>query len=306
MSTAPAPALLVEPTSIERCLTTLRRTPAGLVTDIDGTVSAIAPTPAEAVVTADARQALERLARRLALVAVISGRAASAGEAMVGVPDLVYIGNHGMERCHRGVPWAHPGAAASVDAMTKALDEVAAAARATGCDHGLIVENKGLSGTVHYRLAPEPEAARAALLPLAAAAATRHGLVVTEGRLIVELRPNIVVNKGTALVDLVAEHRLRGVVFLGDDLTDVDGFVALRQLRQAGEVATLRVGVLGAETHPRVAEEIDVAVPGVPACAALLAAVADALDADAGAAGHGLPASGESAGQPVDRRRPDR
>ena len=270
----------VEREVVDRCLATLRQVPAGLVTDIDGTISAIAPTPAEAVVDEQARQALRRLAERLALVAVISGRAAAAGAAMVGLPEITYVGNHGMERSLRGVPWAHPGAAASAQAVAAALAEVATAAQAAGHGDGVIVEDKRLSGTVHYRLAPDPEAARAVLLPLAVAAAARHGLVVTEGRLIVELRPNIVVNKGTAIVDLVAEHRLRGVVFLGDDLTDVDGFVALRTLREAGEVATLRVGVLGAETHPRVLEEIDVAVRGVPACAALLAAVADGLEAE--------------------------
>jgi trehalose 6-phosphate phosphatase len=188
-----------------------------------------------------------------------------------------------MERSDRGVPWAHPAAAASATAITAALEEVATAVPQDA--DWLIVENKGLSGTVHYRLAPDPEAARAALLPLAAAAAARYGLVITEGRLIVEVRPNIVVNKGTAIVDLIAAHRLRGVAFFGDDLTDVDGFVALRALREAGEVATLRVGVFGAETHPRVREETDVGVVGVPACARLLAAIADGLEAPAATVG---------------------
>jgi trehalose 6-phosphate phosphatase len=278
--TSSAPAG-VEPETVERCLATLRRAPAGLVTDIDGTISAIAPTPAEAVVEETARRALRRLAERLALVAVMSGRAAAVGAAMVEVPELIYVGNHGMERSHRGAAWTHPGAAAGAGALAAALAEVASAAQEIGRDEGVIVEDKGLSGTVHYRLAPDPEAARAFLLPLAVAAANRHGLVVTEGRLIVELRPNVVVNKGTAVVDLVAEHRLRGIVFLGDDLTDVDAFVALRTLREAGEVAALRVGVLGAETPPRVREEIDVAVRGVPACVALLAAVAEGLAAEA-------------------------
>lgn len=275
----PSPWPAVDPAVVARVLETLRRAPAGLVTDIDGTISAIAATPEEATVEPAAREALRRLASRLALVGVVSGRAAAAGRAMVGLDEIAYVGNHGMERLHRGTTWAHPGAAAGAGGLTAALAEVEAGARSAGADAGLLIENKGLSGTVHYRLAADPAAARATLLPLAVAAAARHGLVVTEGRLIAELRPNVVVNKGTALVDLVAEHRLRGVVFLGDDLTDVDGFVALRTLREAGEVATLRVGVLAAETPPRVREEIDVAVPGVAACAALLGAVADGLEA---------------------------
>lgn len=269
----------VDPGTLARCLETLRRAPAGLVTDIDGTISVIAATPDEARVEAAAAAALRRLAARLALVAVVSGRAAAAGRAMVGLDELLYVGNHGMERLYRGVTRTHQGAAAGAGVLAAALAEVEAGARALGADDGLLLENKVLSGTVHYRLAADPEAARATLLPLAAAAAERHGLVVTEGRLIVELRPRVRVNKGTALVDLVAEHRLRGVVFLGDDLTDVDGFVALRTLREAGEVAALRVGVLAAETPQRVREEIDAAVPGVAACAALLEAVADGLDA---------------------------
>ena len=269
----------VDPGTLARCLETLRRAPAGLVTDIDGTISVIAATPDEARVEEAAAAALGRLAARLALVAVVSGRAAAAGRAMVGLDELLYVGNHGMERLYRGVTRTHQGAAVGAGGLAAALAEVEVGARALGADDGLLLENKVLSGTVHYRLAADPEAARATLLPLAAAAAERHGLVVTEGRLIVELRPRVRVNKGTALVDLVAEHRLRGVVFLGDDLTDVDGFVALRTLREAGEVAALRVGVLAAETPQRVREEIDAAVPGVAACAALLEAVADGLDA---------------------------
>ncbi len=269
----------VDAETLRRCLATLRHAPAGLVTDIDGTVSAIAATPTEARVDERAWRALQRLASHLAVVSVISGRAAVDGEAMVGLPEMIYIGNHGMERLHRGTRWAHPGALASQAGITAALAEIAVTAARQGDDDGMIVENKGLSGTIHYRLAADQDAARSALLPLAVAAANRHGLVVTEGRLIVEIRPSIVVNKGTALVDLVSEYRLQGIIFLGDDLTDVDAFVALRSLRDDDALDTLRVGVLGAETHPRVGEEIDVAVPGVAACAALLEAIADSLDA---------------------------
>ena len=270
--------------AVEQCLATLGHAPAGLITDIDGTISEIAPTPGAAFVSDAVRQTLIRLARRLTLVAVVSGRAASAGAAMVGVEDMIYIGNHGMERRHRDEPWIHPGAATSREAMAAALNEIAAEARAGGHDDGMAVENKELSGTVHYRLAPDPAAARAALLPLVTTIATRHGLIVTEGRLIIELRPSIVVNKGTAIVDLVAEHRLRGVVFIGDDLTDVDGFVALRTLRDEDEIATLRVGVVAAETPRAVSDESDVTVDGVPAVTTLLAALADRLDAGAGGA----------------------
>ena len=124
----------------------------------------------------------------------------------------------------------------------------------------LLVENKGVTGTIHYRLAPDQIAAAALLEPLARAAATRHGLRLTLGRMIFEVRPALAVNKGTAIRELAQDLGLRGIVFFGDDVTDVDAFRALRELREAGEAATLRVGVLGPETSPTVLAEIDVSV----------------------------------------------
>jgi trehalose 6-phosphate phosphatase len=196
---------------------------------------------------------------------------------MLNVSDLIYIGNHGMERLHRDEIWHNPDAAAAITAIAAAADEVAAAFSGPEVQDWLLIENKGVSATVHYRLAPDPVTAQVLLLPVISAAAARHGVIVTEGRLIFELRPNVAINKGTALVDLVAERQLRGLIFLGDDLTDVDGFLALQQLRAAGEIEGLAIGVLGAESHPRVRETMDIGIPGVPAAAALLAAISQQL-----------------------------
>ena len=120
-------------------------------------------------------------------------------------------------------------------------------------------------------------AAAALLEPLAGAAAERHGLRVTPGRMIFEIRPALAVNKGTAIRELARDLGLRGIVFFGDDVTDVDAFRALREMREAGEAATLRVGVLGPETAPAVRAETDLTVDGVPACAATLLALAARL-----------------------------
>ena len=113
--------------------------------------------------------------------------------------------------------------------------------------------------------------------PLAGAAAERHGLRVTAGRMIFEIRPALAVNKGTAIRELARDLGLRGIVFFGDDVTDVDAFRALREMREEHEAATLRVGVLGPETSPAVLAETDVTVDGVPACAATLLTLAARL-----------------------------
>lgn len=269
----------VDPATLERCLAVLGHVPSAVITDIDGTISAIAPTPTEALVTDVAREALTALGDRLALVGVVTGRSAAVGEAMVAVPGLVYIGNHGMERVHKGVVWDHPGALAKAGAIGAALREIGAAAAVETWFNGVVIEDKRLSGSVHYRLVPETLPARDVLLRLANEAAARHDLLVTEGRQIVELRPRVVVNKGTAIRGLVEEFGLGGLIFLGDDLTDVDAFREVRTLREEGRVEGLRVAVLAAETQPQVFAESDVTVDGVPACVALLAAIADAFGA---------------------------
>ena len=262
---------------VAACLDVLHQRPSAVVTDIDGTVSPIAPTPAEAMVDPGAKAALARLAERLTAVAVVSGRAPQDGEAMVGLPELIYVGNHGLERIARGTPWTHPVAAAAQPAIATALAEIESAARTAADMPWLLVENKGVTGTIHSRLASDPVAAAALLEPLARAAAERHGLRLTLGRMIFEVRPALAVNKGTAIRDLARDLGLRGIVFLGDDVTDVDAFRTLRELREAGDAATLRVGVLGPDTSPAVLAEIDMSVDGVPACAATLIALAARL-----------------------------
>ena len=262
---------------VAECLEVLGHKPSAVVTDIDGTVSPIAPTPAEAMVDPGAKAALALLAERLTAVAVVSGRAPHDGEAMVGLPELIYVGNHGLERIARGTPWTHPVAAAAQPAIATALAEIESAARAAADVPWLLVENKGVTGTIHYRLAPDQMGAAALLEPVARAAAERHGLRLTLGRMIFEVRPALAVNKGTAIRELAQDLGLRGIVFFGDDVTDVDAFRALRELREVGEAATLRVGVLGPDTSPAVLAEIDMSVDGVPACAATLIALAARL-----------------------------
>lgn len=285
------PAAAANQAVVQACIEVLRHTPAALITDIDGTISAIAPTPMEAFVDDVALEALARLAEQLDVVAVVSGRAPEVGASMVGLPRLVYVGNHGMERIERGAPWTHPAAEAARGPLAEALAEIEAGVLEQAAAPWLLVENKGVTGTVHYRLAPDHEAAAAMLEPLAMVAAERHGLRVSPGRMIIELRPNLAVNKGTAIRDLVTDLGLHGAVFFGDDVTDVDGFVALREMRESGAAVTLSVGVLGPETPEVVDASTDLSVQGVPACAATLLAIAERLEREASADQAGTDAS---------------
>ncbi|MBV9790653.1 MAG: trehalose-phosphatase, partial [Chloroflexi bacterium] len=218
--------------------------PCGLLTDIDGTISPIATTPDAAQVSAAAREALRRLAQQLELVAVISGRAAADAAALVGLPELIYIGNHGLELAQAGVVQPVPDAVAYIPV----IDEVLRSAQERIALTGILFENKGVTASVHYRMAEQPAQAQLLIGAILHELSAQHGLVLTPGRMVWELRPPLAIDKGTAARRLVTAYALRSVIFVGDDRTDTDAFRALRELRAQGVCAALNVGVAGSET----------------------------------------------------------
>ena len=240
--------------------------PSGLFTDIDGTISPVAPTPNEARVDPEAAELLGVLCKRLSVVAAITGRGTEYARDMVGVPSLVYSGNHGLEEILDGAVALIP----EVRPYAGRLAQIFAETRPCVTTTDVLWEDKGVTGTVHYRQAPDPEAAHAELIRVLRPVAERHGFRLYEGRMIIELRPEIEQGKGAAVRRLIERHGLRGCVFIGDDVTDVDAFRVLREMRDASQVVAVCVGVTSAETPPAVLEMSDVTVPGVPGVIELL------------------------------------
>lgn len=244
-------------------------TPAGLLTDLDGTLAPIIRDPAGVRPVAGAVPALERLAERLALVGVVTGRAATDARRILGTSSLLVIGNHGAE-------WLAPGASDPDVAPELVLASTALAAvlAAVPPEPGVIVEDKGLSATVHYRNAADPTLARGRILA-ALGGAARHGVEVRHGRMSLELRPASLGDKGGAVRSAVTRYGLRGLVVLGDDLTDLDMFRAAASLRESGLLrsAIVAVGHADAEVPPDVAEAADATLPDPSAVVRLLEAL---------------------------------
>jgi trehalose 6-phosphate phosphatase len=257
---------VIAPESWELVFDALALTPSGLFTDIDGTISPIAPTPDEAKVEPEAAELLGVLSKRLAVVAAITGRGTEYARTMVGVPGLLYSGNHGLEELVDGEVTLIP----EVREYAGRLDEIFTEARPRVSTPGLLWEAKSVTGTVHYRLAPDPESVQEELIGVLQPIAEAQGFRLHEGRMIVELRPAVELGKGAAARRLIERHGLRGCVFLGDDVTDVDAFRVLREMRDAGQLTAVSVGVTSAETPPTVLELADVTVPGVPGVVELL------------------------------------
>jgi trehalose 6-phosphate phosphatase len=226
--------------------------PLALFLDIDGTLSPIAPRPEYAIVPPLTQKLLAELANtRDVHVVVVTGRSAEDGQRLVCVEHAWVIGNHGIEV-------APPGRTASVRAdvaeFEPQLSEAVRQTRDLASDpsrHGIIVEDKRWTVSVHYRLAHPrivPE-----LTDSVAAVAKGLGLTLTRGKEVLELRPPIAVNKGTAALELLETlgltHDAASIFAAGDDRTDEDMFAALRE-RQPNAV-TVRVGAEldGVETN---------------------------------------------------------
>lgn len=252
----------------------------GVVCDIDGTLSPIAPTPEAAQLAPGAREALRRLVAQLDLVAVVSGRAAHDARALLDVPGVVVVGNHGLETLDEHGLSIHPDAAEVVPRLKEALSEFRSRIQSDSALAGVLVEDKGVSASIHYRLVEDRTAAEDRLTAWAYELAAALDLKVTFGRLVIELRPPISINKGAAVRRLVDEHGLHGMLFFGDDVTDIDGFIACRQLREERDLSAWAIGVADPEARPDVIEQADAAVASVEACVALLMATADQLDVE--------------------------
>lgn len=255
--------------AIDLARAALRAEPSGLLTDFDGTLSGIVGDPTEARLVDGAADALASLAGRLATVAIVTGRAAGDARRLVAVPGVLVVGNHGVE-------WLAPGAAdPEPDADTAAVAarlEATLAAVPTG--PGVVVERKGLSATVHYRNAAHPSQTREEILGAVADAAL-HEIEVREGRMSVELRPRGLGDKGRATRGIVERYALRGVVVMGDDLTDLDMFRAVAELREAGRVraAIVAIGAGDDEAPAQVRDAADVILRDPGEAALLLAAL---------------------------------
>ena len=230
----------------------------GLITDVDGTISPIVDVPDEAHVTPRNLSLLADLQNQLTLTAVISGRSAEDIHRRVGLPGLIYVGNHGMERWQDGEVLVSPTAAAYRDDLLAAMPEIKQMLVT-----GMRFEDKGATLSIHYRQTSHPEKVANELGPSMRKIAKQHGLYLTRGRMVFEFRPPVEIDKGTAFEELVKSHQLEAAFYLGDDTTDVAAFLATRRLREAEECLAYGLGVESQGTPQAVLTEADYLVQEV-------------------------------------------
>jgi trehalose 6-phosphate phosphatase len=229
-----------------------------ILTDIDGTLAPIVPTPDMSEVSEELRGLLRELSARYLLVAGISGRKTQDAFDLIGLDEVVYFGNHGFEILRDGEVEVVPDALPYFDRV----QELERRAEEELAPLGAFVEEKGITASVHYRNVPPEIGERS--VAFVKAEGERLGLRITVGRGVVEARPPIRADKGTAVRTLVEEYRPKRAMFLGDDTTDLDAFRELAALREEGTLdEILRVGVRSDEGPPEIVTEADIVVDNV-------------------------------------------
>ena len=229
-----------------------------LLLDVDGTLAPVVEHPAASGVPDATLALLAALAERYALVGCVSGRAAADAAHLVPVPGVRIAGSHGLELIVDG----EVVLAGGVEEWLDDVRTVATAIAPIAAEAGGWVEEKGPTFTVHFRESPDPVAARALLERRAAPLIAAAGLGSRWGRMSLEARPPLPLDKGSAVEELLRERvDIRWSLFAGDDTTDLDGFAAV----------DVRVAVGSDEAPPELLAAADVVVDGPAGLAELLA-----------------------------------
>ncbi len=207
-----------------------------LFLDYDGTLVPIKRTPEMARLHPLRRQFLKSLGKKMS-ICIVSGRSLAEIQRLVAIEGIGYVGNHGLEISFNQRIWVHPEAKKIRPVLQRTLKKIQSKTRHWP---GVLVEDKGLTGSIHYRRLPS-----AYWLPLKKIIQTEVGsrgkeLRLTSGKRVFEIRPNLDWNKGSAIVKLLRGSGVRDMpllIYIGDDQTDEDAF------RRLGKKdVTIRVG----------------------------------------------------------------
>jgi trehalose-phosphatase len=199
-----------------------------LFLDYDGTLTPIVSRPELAICPPEVKRHLERL-RDLpgVYLAIISGRSLDDVREKVGISNIIYVGNHGLEienpagRHKKILASARKGELERITQhLQNSLKEIP----------GILFEEKGVILSVHYRNVPQQFSTKVLQVVEAELQQWRDRWRMASGKMVLEIRPKIDFNKGTAVREILKSFPSQGLlpIYLGDDQTDVDGFRVLK------------------------------------------------------------------------------
>jgi trehalose 6-phosphate phosphatase len=199
--------------------------------DVDGTILDLAATPREVYVPHALRDTLRRLWQRTGgAVAFVSGRPLAELDLLFSPLELPSIGGHGAElRISTGEPPAAPRLPSLDPRVKRAFAAIAEAGP------GIILEDKGYSLALHYRLAPDKERLVRESAAEVCGSLGELPIELLPGKLMIEIK-QIGFTKATAVRELMTYRPFAGrrPVFIGDDITDLGVFDVLPEFNGVG------------------------------------------------------------------------
>lgn len=201
-----------------------------LLLDYDGTLTPIVERPQDAVLSESMSDVLTKISRCYP-IGIVSGRALADVKKMVGIDGIYYSGNHGFEISGPDVELTKEEA----ERARPAISEICTTMKVELAQfEGMIVEDKGPTASVHYRMVAEDKVKELKeLFNKLVDSSVRDGKIrMTQGKKVLEIRPNVDWDKGRAvewLIDVISKKRGEVYpIYVGDDVTDEDAFSVLR------------------------------------------------------------------------------
>jgi alpha,alpha-trehalase len=195
--------------------------------DFDGTIAPIRKLPEAAWLPLKMKRTLKKLALNPQIsLAVISGRGLNDVRQRVGIKKAIYAGCHGMEFVGPNWGYEHPRAPRFREIVKQTARKLTEELKNI---KGILVEDKELAVAVHYRMADEKSLKIAKEAVERQAMKFKRGLTCCAGRKVLELRPKVSWDKGSAVELLLKRHRAQNPfpIYIGDDLTDESAFRAI-------------------------------------------------------------------------------
>ena len=200
-----------------------------LFLDYDGTLTPIVKRPEYAKFPRSVKISISKLKKDPRfMIAIISGRSLKNVKNMVGIKGIIYAGNHGLEIEGKGIRFSRPSAAGIARPIVKKIG--AQLRKDMKNIKGVFIEDKGATLSLHYRLARSKDKT---LIKKKLDKITRPYIIskkikVTSGKKVWEVRPNLDWNKGRA-VNWHLKKKKTFPLYIGDDVTDIDAFRAIRK-----------------------------------------------------------------------------
>jgi len=201
-----------------------------LLLDYDGTLSSIAPRPDKAFLDRKIKKTLILLSKKNdVLIGIVSGRALTKVKKLVGIKNIYYVGNHGFEIKGPTIKYIHPACRRFkpvIKKLKKLLNKTLSNIK------GVIVEDKKLTITVHYRLVKHKELKRLKEIfkRTCTPFVSDRKIKLSYGKKSWEIRPPVKWDKGEAVKKILHKFSKKDIlpIYLGDDVTDEDAFRVLR------------------------------------------------------------------------------